>query len=275
MTHWETQADVADFPKVSCGVCERLVARFEPYGIPPRIGRCPHCGAKPRSRALYRLVRERIGPRLEAGDRVLEVGPSRFSADHVIGGRLFAPARCVAVDVRRRRHHRRLGAAGGRFVAASATLLPFANACFDFILCNNTLPYVREDRRALAEISRCLKPEGLAMIDTHRGPGTTRTADAYRREHPELGEEWFAANGDAWVYGEDFFGRVRETGLDPVEIDLFPGAPASFFTANGLKPGVRALFASRDPVGLRRFFGDALSGIAPSSAAGHGPPPPP
>ena len=140
-------------------------------------------------------------------------------------------------------------------MAASATMLPFANASFDFILCNNILPYVREDRRALAEIARCLEPEGLAMIDTHRGAGATRTAGAYRREYPELGADWFATNGDAWVYGEDFLDRVREAGLEPVEIELFPNAPAWFFAANGLKPNVRALFASRDPAGLRRFFG--------------------
>ena len=247
----------------ACGVCARRVVRFEPYGVPPRTGRCPHCGAKPRSRALHRLVLDRIGPRLSASDRVLEIGPSRFSAEHVIGSGLFGPAHCVAVDVRRRRHHRRLGVRG-RFVAASAAMLAFAGASFDFILCNNTLPYVREDRRALAEVARCLKREGLAMIDTHRGPGATRTADAYRREHPELGDDWFDANGDAWVYGEDFLDRVRGAGLAPVEVELFPGAPDGFFTANGLKPRVRALFASRHPAGLQRFFGDM--GTKPTGA---------
>lgn len=256
---------VANLPETACWVCARRVARFEPYGVPPRIGRCPHCRAKPRSRALHRFVRERIGPGLAAGDRVLEIGPSRFSASHIIGSDLFAPARCVGVDVRCRRHHRRLGASG-RFATASAALLPFAAASFAFVLCNNTLPYVREDRRALAEIARCLERNGLAMIDTHRGPGATRTADAYRREHPDVGEDWFAANGDAWVYGEDFLDRVRESGLEPVEIELFPAAPAGFFTANGLKPRVRALFASCEPAGVRRFFGDVGAGTLGADA---------
>ena len=138
---------------------------------------------------------------------------------------------------------------------AHAAMLGFGDACFDFILCNNTLPYIREDRRALAEIARCLKPAGLAMIDTHRGAGATCSAEAFRREHPDIGEDWFAANGDAWVYGEDFLDRVREAGLQPVEIELFPAAPSRFFAANGLKPRVRGLFASRHPAGLRRFFG--------------------
>ena len=270
-------APPAGHPGMACWICSRPVARFESYGVPPRIGRCPHCGAKPRSRALVRLVRDRILPRLAAGDRVLEIGPSRFSADHLIGSPRFAPARCVAVDVRRRRHHRRLGA-GGRFVAASAAKLAFADASFDFILCNNTLPYIREDRRALAEIARCLKRDGLAMIDTHRGPGATRTAHAHRREHPGLGEEWFAANGDAWVYGEDFLDRVREAGLEPVEIELFPGAPPDFFTANGLKPRARALFASRRPAGLHRFFGPGKAvhpGVGPGPDPAAGPLQPP
>ena len=256
-------------PDMACWICSRPVARFEPYGVPPRIGRCPHCGAKPRSRALQRLVRDRIAPRLAAGNRVLETGPSRFSTDHVIGTDLFAPACCVAIDRRRQGHHRRLGASG-RFVGADAAKLPFADSIFDVILCNNTLPYIREDRCALAEIARCLKPDGLAMIDTHRGPGTTRTADAHRRAHPGLGEDWFAANGDAWVYGADFLDRVREAGLDPVDVELFPGAPADFFIANGLKPRARALFASRHRSGLRRFFGP---GERPRDHAASGPHP--
>ena len=248
----------------ACSVCSRSVAAFETYGVPPRTGRCPHCGAKPRSRALLRFARDTIAPRLAAADRVLEIGPSRFSAEHVIGSDLFAPARCVSVDVRRRSHHLRLGRIG-RFAAADAARLGFASASFDFILCNNTLPYVREDRHALREIARCLKPEGLAMIDTHRGPGTTRTAGEFRRERPELGEDWFAANGDAWVYGEDFLDRVRTSGLEPVELELFPGAPEPFFAANGLKPRVRALFAFRDPAGFRRYFDSGR--VAPGESA--------
>ena len=253
----------------TCSVCSRSVAAFETYGVPPRTGRCPGCGAKPRSRALLLFVRDRIAPRLTVADRVLEIGPSRFSADHVIGSSVLAPARCVSVDVRRRNHHLRLGEAG-RFVAADAARLAFASASFDFILCNNTLPYVRRDRHALREIARCLKPEGLAMIDTHRGPGSTRTADEFRREHPELGEDWFAANGDAWVYGEDFLGRVREAGLEPVDVELFPGAPERFFASNGLKHWAGALFAFRDPAGFRRYFdsgGAALSGSASGRAS--------
>ena len=66
----EHPSGASDPHEAICGICSQRVAQFEPYGVPPRIGCCPHCGAKPRSRALHRLMRDRIGPRLEAGDRV-------------------------------------------------------------------------------------------------------------------------------------------------------------------------------------------------------------
>ena len=140
-------------------------------------------------------------------------------------------------------------------MVGDAVMLGFRDESFDVILCNNTLPYVRDDRGALREIARCLKREGLAMVDTHRGAGGTRTAEAFQREHPELGKDWFDENGDAWVYGEDFLDRVRDAGLDPADIELFPDESDRFFEANGLKPRVRALFASRSPAGMCRFFG--------------------
>ena len=62
--------------------------------------------------------------------------------------------------------------ASGRFAGADAARLPFADAGFDFIPCNHTLPSIREDRRGPAEIARCPRHDEVAMIDTHRGTGT-------------------------------------------------------------------------------------------------------
>ena len=52
---------------VICWVCGNPVAEFLPYGIPPRPGRCPHCGAKPRNRAVLWYLREIIRPALGPG----------------------------------------------------------------------------------------------------------------------------------------------------------------------------------------------------------------
>ena len=134
--------------------------------------RCPHCGAKPRNRALVWLLETHLVPRLGPRAEVLEVGASAIAARHHPRIVAAGGARYTAIDVRRLKFHRTIPAPH-RFVEMDISRAAFADASFDLILCNNTLPYVRDYRAALADIRRCLKPQGLAMIDTHREHGSS------------------------------------------------------------------------------------------------------
>jgi SAM-dependent methyltransferase len=234
-----------------CWICERRVEAFEPYGIPRKTGRCPHCGAKPRYRAIAWFLEHAVAPRLGSTSRVLEVGPSVTSVRSYpqrLGG-----ARYTAVDVRTLPHYLQL-AAPHDFQPMDVTAMDFEDAGFDVILCNNTLPYIREDRRALAEIRRCLKRHGMAMLNTHVEPGATSDVASYRRLHPELDDAYFAENGDAWVYGEDFYRRIEEAALRWRHVGLFQDRDADFLTENGLKRHNELLLAFRSPQGERRFL---------------------
>ena len=62
-----------------CTACERDVERFDEYGLPPRPGRCPLCGAKPRHRAMLRYIREVVSPQAPRAARYLEVGAAKFA----------------------------------------------------------------------------------------------------------------------------------------------------------------------------------------------------
>ena len=52
------------------------------------------------------------------------------------------------------------------FFRAEGENLPFADASFDVVLCRVALPYMN-NRRAIAEIARVLKPEGVLLLKTH------------------------------------------------------------------------------------------------------------
>jgi ubiquinone/menaquinone biosynthesis C-methylase UbiE len=52
------------------------------------------------------------------------------------------------------------------FVRSKAEDLPFAEASFDVVLCRVALPYMN-NRQAIAEISRVLKPKGVLLLKTH------------------------------------------------------------------------------------------------------------
>jgi ubiquinone/menaquinone biosynthesis C-methylase UbiE len=52
------------------------------------------------------------------------------------------------------------------FVRSEGENLPFDDASFDVILCRVSLPYMN-NREAIAEISRVLKPAGVLLLKTH------------------------------------------------------------------------------------------------------------
>ena len=53
------------------------------------------------------------------------------------------------------------------FTAAAAERLPFATGSFDVILCRVTIPYT-DNRAALTEMARILRPGGVLLLRTHR-----------------------------------------------------------------------------------------------------------
>jgi SAM-dependent methyltransferase len=53
-----------------------------------------------------------------------------------------------------------------RFVTAAAEQLPFADAAFDIVLCRVAIPYT-DNRAALLEIGRVLRPGGVLLLKTH------------------------------------------------------------------------------------------------------------
>ena len=59
---------------------------------------------------------------------------------------------------------REAGAGGLHIARAAGERLPFADASFDLILSHEVLEHVADDRRAVAEFARALRPGGRAVI---------------------------------------------------------------------------------------------------------------
>jgi len=52
----------------------------------------------------------------------------------------------------------------------SLTDLPFRDGEFDFVFCTEVLEHIPDDKRAIREIARVLRPEGLVLISTPTPP---------------------------------------------------------------------------------------------------------
>lgn len=237
---------------MNCWICGNSVVEFLDYGLPPRRGRCPHCGAKPRNRAAYWYLTQVVRPALGAGDEVLEIGSSRIGARYLCTEAAVGDARCTLIDERELDFHARIESPH-RFLRMDVTDMTFADDCFDVILCNNTLPYVRDDRKALAEIFRCLKPDGLAMLDSSYDGERTLSVAEFRCEHPELGDDYFAENGDQWVYGKDYIERLQSVGFQVRIDEVFAGCTPEFKLGHGFKAHHELVVAFRSARGSARF----------------------
>ena len=198
---------------------------------------------------------------------MLEIGPSRPATRFVPERRTIGPARYTAIDLDRRPHHARLPPPH-RFQRMDATHLRFGEETFDVILCNNVLPFAPDDIAILAEIRRCLKPDGVAMVDVDVQVTRTTSAAALRRRAPgRFTAAYVRTNGSHRFYGRDYPSRLRRAGLAPLRFDPLRGLDPAFRRAHGLKADGRVYLAFAHPAAAAAFARAARARVSGSSSA--------
>ncbi len=180
-----------------CPICGHAGV-FYAAGQPPRYdARCPSC----RSRERHRLVqlyfdREGIDPR-RAG-AFLHIAPEPHFARLMAG---CANYHSLDLAPGRARH------------CADMQDLPFADNTFDWAMAHHVLEHVVDDRRALAELYRVLKPGGRALLSV---PQNFSRQDTYEDAAVQGPAQAFAHYGDPLhvrLYGRDFAQRVSAAGF--------------------------------------------------------------
>ena len=184
-------------------------------------GYCPRCNAKARHRRDWLYLRDRTNLFSEPV-KLLEVGPRWAFA------RRFQRMRnleYVGLDLVRR----------GPEVTAigDVTALPMPSGSFDAVICVHVLEHVEDDRRAIAEVYRVLKPGGWAIITvplrldrlTYEDPAITA---------PEERARAFGERGHVRRYGTDFIDRLIAAGFE-VRLNRAEQVPAAVQTRCGLR----------------------------------------
>jgi SAM-dependent methyltransferase len=90
--------------------------------------------------------------------------------------------------------------------------IPFDDRSFDIVICNHVLEHVDDDRVAMREIFRVLRPGGFlySMHPVGMDAHTVEAPSATPNERLEL----FGQRDHLRRYGRDFVDRLREAGLD-------------------------------------------------------------
>jgi SAM-dependent methyltransferase len=107
-------------------------------------------------------------------------------------------------------------------VKLDVTEIPFDNETFDVIICNHVLEHVEDDRKALREFYRVLRPGGWALLQSCLWPNLERTREDPTITSPEDRERYFGQFDHVRVYGRDYAERLQEAGF-VTRVDDYPG----------------------------------------------------
>ncbi len=182
-----------------CPVCGRSTRMFLEHGTPPRQGaRCPWCQALERHRLVWWYFRSSTDLFDGRPKRVLHLAPERCLEPRLkeaigagyLTGDLRDPAAMERIDI---------------------TDIQHPDASFDVIYCSHVLEHVPDDRRAMAELRRVLKPSGWAVLlapifgeRTVEDPSITDPQERrWRFGHPD----------HVRIYGLDYVDRLRGAGF--------------------------------------------------------------
>lgn len=204
---------------VVCTCCGRRFDSFRADKAPNRV--CWWCGAYERERAIALLWRQRpemVRPRM----RILHVAPEPPLVDII---RRTTHVEHVGGDI-----DQRFGS-----LKIDVTELAFPQESFDAVICNHVLEHVPDDRRAMAELLRVLRPGGWGLLmaplrdePTDEDPGVSDPQERIRRfgQHDHV----------RWYNRDDYVGRLRATGWN-IEVRFFGDVAGDDIGRFGLRLG--------------------------------------
>ncbi|MBT8269766.1 MAG: methyltransferase domain-containing protein, partial [Bacteroidia bacterium] len=97
--------------------------------------------------------------------------------------------------------------------------LPFDDDSYDFIICNHVLEHIPDDRKAMSELLRILKPGGRAILQIPQDMEREETYEDPSITDPKEREKHFGQYDHVRVYGRDYFDRLRSVGFKVEEVD--------------------------------------------------------
>lgn len=137
--------------RVHCNICDQRFRKF----ILIENGRdllCPSCGSIPRYRFLFMLLQEKY--QLESLNRkVLHFSPSYSLKNRL---RSYSNLDYTTTDFISDQEDKRY----------DITAIEANDSSYDLVICLHVLEHIPDDRKAMSELYRIIKPEGLVFIQT-------------------------------------------------------------------------------------------------------------
>ena len=98
-------------------------------------------------------------------------------------------------------------------VKADICDLPFEDNTYDVIFCNHVLEHIENDKKAMSELYRVLKPGGFGIFQIPQDLSLERTYEDFSITDPEERKKHFGQYDHVRIYGRDYFDKLRSVGF--------------------------------------------------------------
>ena len=189
-----------------CPICMERYQNFLPFGLNGRRNaRCPNCASLERHRFLYLYVRD-----------VLRWTRRRLRILHI------APEECIrrCLSPLPQINYTDIDLFSANVKQKMNIIdLRFQNDHFDGIICSHVLEHVMDDHRALLELYRVIKVNGLALIMVPQDMSLKNTDEDEAVTNPKDRYLRFGHPYHVRTCGSDYADRFSEVGFEVTEID--------------------------------------------------------
>jgi len=104
-------------------------------------------------------------------------------------------------------------------VKADICNLPFESDTYDVIFCNHVLEHIPDDLKAMQELYRVLKPDGMAILQIPQDLSRAETFEDNTITDRDERAKIFGQYDHVRVYGRDYFDKLRAVGFKVYEVD--------------------------------------------------------
>lgn len=122
-------------------------------------------------------------------------------------------------------------------VKADICDLPFEENTYDVVLCNHVLEHIIDDKKAMSELYRVLKPGGLGIFQIPQDLNLKTTYEDFSITSKEERKKHFGQYDHVRVYGKDYFDKLRKAGFKVNEVNYSKTLSSELLTKYCLTKG--------------------------------------
>ena len=199
----------------SCPFCNKDSSSFLPFGLDIPVLKekhvvgggyrlnavCPNCGSNDRERLVYLYLRKHKKDIFSNKIKVLHVAPEKKLQEAL----LTNPAiDYLTADIEPSK----------AMVQMDITDIQYPDNSFNAIICNHVLEHIVEDKKAMAELYRILRPGGWAILQVPVSLSLSKTYEDFSITSAREREKAFGQSDHVRIYARDYKNRLEEAGFD-------------------------------------------------------------